>query len=438
MKNSPAGRRSLMFRLCLSLAVLAWYLFLLAVLAATAMGWVAFRGGTREHLIRAARIDRLNPTYRYLLAKSYHLDLYEPSPDDAVRLYRDSLGISPLQPGVWLDLSKAYQARNDSQAAAHALERALSLSPTDSVLHWEAGVFWAVNGMQDKALEAFRKHLLLMPANQHAVYDLCWKFGIPAGAIQEKLVPHEYAYLSKYLLYLTATGRTDEAADVWPLLPIEQIERQVFLSYVNHLIASGRYDDAMKIWTDVTAHRETDGRRPAEQDSTSLVWNGGFERDMLNGGFDWVITEAAGVNVFLDEEIRMSGNRSLGVTFSGENPDAAFARQIILLRPGASYTLNAYLKTESITSSNGVLIRVSGVGPACQSLSQSSDSFTGTNRWREVSFEFSAPAGCQAALIQLRRDRSQKLDNRIEGTAWIDGITVRQQTRLLTQASEKR
>lgn len=49
---------------------------------------------------------------------------------------------------------------------------------------------------------------------------------------------------------------------------------------------------------------------------------------------------------------------------------------------------------------------------------------TGANLWREIEMEFETPSECTAVSINVRRERSYKLDNKIGGTAWIDGISL--------------
>jgi hypothetical protein len=76
-------------------------------------------------------------------------------------------------------------------------------------------------------------------------------------------------------------------------------------------------------------------------------------------------------------------------------------------------------------------------GHNCPGLEARTDSVVGSGYWKELSVNFETPASCNGAVIKMRRERSQKLDNKIEGTAWIDGIILKPQTTTQTSSSKK-
>ncbi|MDP2158126.1 MAG: hypothetical protein Q8K68_10515, partial [Nitrospirota bacterium] len=358
--------------------------------------------------------------------------LDRPDMPKAIAAYQESLKRSPLQPGVWIDLSKAYQMNDQTSEAEHALGRAVKLNPNNPSLLWEAATFWLMNNMTEKAAAALRQYLLLEPAVQPMVYDLCWKLRLENSVIISTIVPQSYTYQSGYLSYLMAAKKAAEAADVWKSLDPNSVEKKDFIAYTNFLLGNSLYAEAETVWNEVTAKIEGMHGREAN----SLLWNHGFESEPLNGGFDWRITEAEGVNVFIDDTIKMTGSRSLGVVFDGQhNPDITIAWQVVPIIPGAHYSLRTYIKTDSITTKNGIFMQLQGHN--CTGLEARTDSVLGTGYWHEITVDFEAPASCSAAVVKIRRERSQKLDNKIEGTAWIDGIILKPQTATQTSSSKK-
>jgi len=264
------------------------------------------------------------------------------------------------------------------------------------------------------------------------VYDLCWKLKLENSFIIGNIVPQTYLYQSGYLSYLMAAQKTAEAVDAWKALDPISIEKKDFIAYTNFLIAQGLYSQAESVWNEITALIEGMHGREAN----SLLWNHGFESEPLNGGFDWRITEVEGVNVFIDDSVKMTGSRSLGIFFDGQhNPDITVAQQVIPVAPGTYYSLRTYIKTDGITTKNGVFVQVQGHN--CAGLDARTDSVTGSGYWKELTADFTTPASCSAAVIKIRRERSQKLDNKIEGTAWIDGIILKTQTAIQTSSSKK-
>ena len=432
MKNRLRRQRGSAVTLGLSVVAVAAYVLLLIPLVRQAVGWYFFTRASEPGLLSAARYDSRNDTYPYLLGRLYLTSIQEPSPEKAISYYRRSISLNPLQSGAWTELSRASRMSGRQKEAEQALDRAIKLSPANPELMWDAGTFWLMHGMTDKAFNAFRRYLLIEPDYQTMVYDLSWKVRPDNAYILSNLVPETYDYRSKYLGYLISAKKQDEAQEVWKTLGQDSLRKEDFIAYVNFLISSGLYDRAEAVWKEISGKIEG----MARDEGASLLWNNGFENEILNGGLDWRIRETDGVNVFIDESVHMTGRRSLGVVFDGKhNPDIAFASQVIRVTPGASYLLKGSIKTEGLTTANGVFLQVAGHN--CAGLDKRSDTQTGTSFWREVSVEFEAPASCGAVVVAVRRERSSKLDNKIEGTAWIDGITLRQQTSVQTSSSEK-
>jgi hypothetical protein len=408
------------------------YSILAVLLARPFLGWSELGNIDEKGLLSAIRFEKYNATYHYLLGRYYHSNLANPQIKDAIHHYSLSLKLNPLQPGTWLNLARAFQAAGQTERARYALERAVSLNQNNPRLMWDAGTSWLMSGMTDKAISTLKRYILLMPERQTDVYDLCWKLHLGNSYILRNLVPDSYEYQSSYLLYLLNSGRINESLDVWDVIDQERLEKKVFISFVNTLINHGFYKKAANVWAKhISKIEEVKSVNPL-----FTVWNPGFEKEILSGGFDWVIREAQGVDVFIDDAIRLNGDRSLGVSFDGNhNPEATIAQQVVRVTPGRWYSLGAYIKTSSITTRNGISLQV--WGHKCQGLNKKTDSVTGTTFWKNISLDFQAPAQCKAVVVSVSRSRSDKLDNMIKGTAWIDAITMKRLTGLPKISSRK-
>lgn len=383
------------------------------------LGQLFFAPLTESGLFKAFRYDRSNATYSYVLGRLYHYGLEHYDPEKARRYYKESLSLNPLQGGCWLDLAKASETAGSTADAGYAIKRAIRLVPKNPSVRWEAGVFYLNTGDIDASLENFREFVLLQPEKQYVVYDLVWKLGLDARHILEALVPKTYAYYRKYLSYLVSTERINESKDVWNAMKGFEVEDEEFIKYTDFLISRHLYEDARDIWNDFQKKKT----KPSKENGSAMPWNGSFEEDIVNGGYDWKINETKGVDVFLDRDTRMLGSRSLGVTFDGtQNPGVSIASQVVIVRPNTGYVLRGNIKTGSLTTSNGLVLSVEGHD--CKGFYRKSDAVTGTNFWKEVVVEFNTPPDCNAVLISIKREKSTKLDNKISGNAWIDGINM--------------
>jgi hypothetical protein len=395
------------------------YIFFIFHISGPFLGKIHMGEITEKNLLSAIHYERTNATYHYLTGRFYY---YSSERRDVIRAlghYKESLRLSPLQGGCWLDLAKAYQTAGRMKEAGYSIERAVSLMPQNPAVMWEAGVFYLVNGEKERAIQSFKTFLLIRPERQWDVYDLVWQIPIDSQYVLKNLLPGSYDYYKKYLLYLISTDRINEAKDLWKTMKVFNIEDEVVLKYTDYLISRRHYKDARNLWLDFAARRF----HYEKKEGSSLLWNGGFEYDVLNGGFDWRVRETEGVDLFLDRDIHISGNRSLGVTFDGmHNPDIAIASQVVIVTPGSKYLLRGRIKTESLTTTNGLFLSVEGHG--CKGFYKKSEVLTGTNFWREVSLEFKVPPECSAVTVKIRRERSHKLDNKISGNAWIDALSL--------------
>ena len=408
------------------------YIVLIWLLSKSFIGRLSLGKADEHGLLAAIHHDNGNAAYHYLLGRHYYTNIIHPDTDKAIAHYREAIRRSPLQPDVWIDLSKSYRAKGQTAESERSLERAVKLSPNNPGLLWEAGTFWLIKNDPDKAVEALKRYILLLPSRQKDVYDLCWKLGLGNSYILQHLLPDSYEYRSNYISYLVNTRRAAEAQESWKAIDLKYLDKSLFITYISFLITSGQYDDAWTTWKEVTGRIEG----MEKQNETSLVWNPGFEQEIINGGFDWTIRETEGVNVFLDDTIRMSGDRSLGVSFDGRhNPDITIARQVVRVEQNTKYLLRGYVRADSLTTTNGIFLQVQGHN--CSGLSKSSEVVTGTSFWRELSVDFDTPADCRAITLSIRREKSNKFDNKIEGTAWIDGLTVKPQGIIQISSSVK-
>lgn len=408
-------RKILLIAISLPLYVLLIWHVIKPFLAQFMLGDADERG-----LCSAVYFDNTNATYHYLLGRFYQYSPEGLNVQRAIRLYKESLRLCPLQSGCWLDLAKACRTAGLLSDAGDSVRRAVRLDFRNPSVRWEAGVFSLISGDVADSMKNFKEYILLKPEGQEAAYDLLWKTSIDSEYVQENLIPVSYPYYKRYLLFLISSHRADEAKELWKVMTRFEVEEGVIVRYLDFLIARHSYDEAENAW------RTYVGRRFKEKrNEYSLLWNGSFEHDVLNGAFDWRVADTKGVYVFIDTDVHMSGKQSLGVTFDGtQNPDITIAAQVVRVTPTAKYFLKGYIKTDSLTTKNGLFFSVGGYD--CGGLYKRSDTITGTNFWEEVSVEFETPGACHAITVNIRRQKSDKLDSKIGGTAWIDGLTLEQ------------
>ncbi|MBI5198917.1 MAG: tetratricopeptide repeat protein [Nitrospirae bacterium] len=394
---------------------------------------ISLRSFLKEGLEKAIHYTPGNAWYHYLLGRFFESDLKESDLKKAVESYREALRLNPLDSRVWIALARAYEGLGMEKEADLSLSKAILVNPNNSDLRWEAGVFYLLREKTDKSFLNLREYLILKPENQNMVYDLSERLTIENRYILTNLIPPSYNYYKGYLSYLISNNKLVNAREVWNVISEGQkIEKGLYLKYIDFLISNSEYSEARQLWMSALKDFGRIGNPDIENaGSEDILWNGGFEKVPIDGGFDWKIGKEEGVKISIDNDVHREGLKSLSMVFNGKhNPDLVAASQVTLLKPDTTYTLKGYIKTEDLTTTNGIFIDITGhnqsKGSCGKGLYKTTDTVTGTNHWKEVQIDFMTPPDCYAGIISIKRQRSTKFDNKIGGSAWIDKITIKE------------
>jgi len=205
--------------------------------------------------------------------------------------------------------------------------------------------------------------------------------------------------------------------------------------YLDHLIQSGRQREAVTVWSDLErfgvvampdhAPREDTGSPAHTAAESQLVFNGGFERNPLNAGFDWRYNPEPFVSVSRSN-VAHGGADSLRIEFTGDrNQDYEPVFEIVPVEPGGSYALSAFVRSQSITSDTGPRLRVRDV--ECSSapcLDVSSADVTSTTPWHATTLDFSAGSRTRFVQLSIWRPRSRGYPAEISGAFWVDDVSI--------------
>ena len=184
------------------------------------------------------------------------------------------------------------------------------------------------------------------------------------------------------------------------------------------LIESDLGADASRVWREALAAAGLPHDEPA---SPSLIWNGDFARDFLNGGLDWRWNSAlVGASIGFDAPPPSSEGRSLRLDFSGgENLNLMEPQQFVPVEPSRRYHFHAVLTTEGITTGNGISFLISDPNDGA---AVAAENFTDTHAWTPVDVDYTTTPVTHFMSIQVRRVPSRLFDKKLSGTAWIGDV----------------
>ncbi|HXX80770.1 MAG TPA: hypothetical protein VEI46_04425, partial [Thermodesulfovibrionales bacterium] len=340
----------------------------------------------KDRLVRASRITPEDAWYHYLLGFLDYAAHDRPGIENAIGHYLLSLKRNPTDSHAWLSIAKAYRDTDRMNDARHALRKAHYLDKNTPDVIWELALFLLLENKQDEALPLLRRYITLVPEEQANVYALCYMMRVKPVSILNDLIPADHSFYNHYLAFLIGNGLLHESTEVWKRIRTYSPERSEYVKYCDFLIASGEMDEGLALWNDFGKTFLDVKSSPAGE----MLWNGDFELPIENGGFDWRIGKADGVRIHRDKDIKWSGFASLRIGFDGNtNPGISLAQQIVPVNQGQRYKLTGYIRTEKITTQNGIVFEASNY--LCEPFAKKTEPVTGTNLWKKIELEFTTP-----------------------------------------------
>jgi hypothetical protein len=407
--------------LLLSLAVfcLLAYFSIRSARAAHATGL-----NTRAGYERAVRLEPGDAHNWYLLGRSYQYDFEQPDPRAALNAFLVSRSLDPHSISTLLDLAANYEeAGNAGEARAAYLEAKRSY-PFSADVHWSYGNFLLRQSEIPEALLELRKSLELDPKRSAEAFSRCLRVVPTTSEILDKVIPRDMQAHMDILFDLANSGQMDIAMQVWAHanLLTGNVKLGDIAVLANALLQNNRPADAALLWQQATQKLE----KPLPPDMPgSVLWDGGFEASFPYGGLDWHYESLVkGVQIATDPQEKHSGAQSLRLLFAGKT-NVAFSDvcHTVIIDPGKSYQLSAWIRTQGLTTDQGLrLVLYSNLKGKMSAV------FTpdvhGDEPWTPVSLLWTAPADAHTALVCVARNQSESSDNEIAGLAWVDDVAL--------------
>lgn len=386
-------------------------------------GWY-FQKKSPEALQAAIRWDPRNAQYYDALATMRHFYADNDNPDEQVKLYERAVSLSPQNALYWADLGAAFDWAGNQAQALSALERSRELFPNSPDINWKLANFYIRSGKTLEGLRALRKVLLSGGVPEQNVFALAESATQNKKTVLEEMVPPETRVLFGYLNYQAAAGDIIAAEQAWTkLLALKQpFDLPEAFFYLETLIQNRQTQQLAEAWSAL-------GKRFPEKPGSfrvapNLVTNGSFEYDILNGGLGWRVVPMAGVTVTLDSRDAIDGGRSLRIEFDGtRNVDYGHLLQYVLVNPDTRYHFAGYMRTAAITTNSGPRFQIFDAY-APDKLLASTENSVGTWGWTKQELKFKTPAGTRLLIIRVARPASEKFDNKIQGTVWVDDVRL--------------
>ena len=207
-------------------------------------------------------------------------------------------------------------------------------------------------------------------------------------------------------------GMTDKTQNLWQrLIEMAPPKSDIGLEYAHFLLQKKRIVESREVWC----------RYMADEYITSP----GFEAEITRKGFDWRFWNGRDNNWEINRvsDTRFEGDYALKIVFKGfENVSFHHVYQIITAEPVEDFRLSYSWKSRDITTDQGLFVEVFSYD--AKGLYKAGPMMTGSTDWRQEVMHFVLPENSQAAIIRLRRHKSDRFDSKISGTLWVDNFQI--------------
>ncbi len=243
------------------------------------------------------------------------------------------------------------------------------------------------------------------------------------AALDRVLPPISDAYLD-VIREQSEDRHTENALKVWDRLVSLRPRISLYDSFplVGALMTEKRIADASRVWDQGMLLA---GLAELQGPPGTVLWDGGFESNVKNGGFSWLISEASrGVQIGFDTQEKHSGNRSLRLIFDG-NSNINFANvcHYVPTQPSTAYRFSAWVRTRALTTDQGIRFQLHAIGIHDTPYAVTSE-VHGTTPWTRVELPWSSGRDVQEMQVCLVRFPSEEANNKIQGTAWVDDVAL--------------
>ena len=398
-----------------------------AVLGVSAvMKWVAHSYGNSSDpraIQKAIRMEPGNASHYHRLARLRQANFLGGELEEAIRLYRHAVQLNPASTPYWMDLASAYEQSADQDLARDAFDTAKGNCPISPQVAWAYGNFLLRQGELSPGFAEIRRALLANRRLTRVALSICWRVLPDVDRIWDEVLPPEQGFYLTGLSYFVAEEELDPALSAWErFIGLgEVIELNRSFPLMEALFRQERIGDADRVWKQ--ALRSAGAGEPPNN-GDQVIWNGGFEREPVNGGFGWRRRPAGGAAIELDSTSPRSGLRSLRIDFDGTtNINFNHWLQYVPVMPRTRYRFRAFLRTREISTDNGIRFSVYDPGRA-RAVNLLTPNLTGTHPWTPQEAEFTTGPGTWLLVVVVRRLPSRKFNNKLSGTAWVDDVSL--------------
>lgn len=406
----------------------------LAVSAAIAalLIWQTAKIWRADSLIRSGQVDKMEQGVRLepgnaeawdRLGRQNQWNLANPDPAEAISDFSRAVETSPLSAHYWIDLGSAYEISGDPARARQAFEKAKAVYPASAEVAWYYGNFLLRQQDLSEGFTEIQRAVRSDPTFLPLAISRTWQSNHDVNLILDRALPADVDAYFAALDFFVSIREGGAALTVWQRLISlgKPFALPRTFTFFDQLIREDRSEDVARVWRQALTATGLPNAEPANH---SLVWNGNFAQDFLNGGLDWRWNDIAGVIIDYDSAPPATSGRSVRLTFNGGmNLDVSEPLQYVPVEPNLLYHFHAGVRTEMISTESGVRFALTDPDHI-QAVNILTENLTGSHPWTAIDADVKTGPETHFLLIQLRRVPSRLFENRLSGSARIADVSL--------------
>jgi len=333
-----------------------------------------------------------------------------------------AINASPYNYNYYLLLAQIQESENNTSAAEQSLRTAIKFAPHRTDVHWRLANLLLRQGDSEEALAEFSRACSLDKRLLPVTLNIVWHASGEDLQALEAVISSEPADRLALAQFLLRQSLVTEAANVFSGLDKNfRIASPEGISFLRSLIVVNRLKVARDLWTQSVT---PDATLPP------LIWNGSLESDIPKNfpQFDWAISNSEYAKVRIATDSARSGANSLRMDFTGHDTTRLNyeVKQLIVVRPGASYRLECYARAEGLITTEGPRLAVTPTS-SFAAVAQSEPVLNDQSGWQHLALEFVAPPSSTdevALYVTIKRQPKFSFDAPMRGRIWFDDFTL--------------
>jgi tetratricopeptide (TPR) repeat protein len=388
--------------------------------------WLADARMRSDHLDRMVRGAALVPGNGEAWDRAGHFrqyDLANPDPAGAIADYERAVQDDPLSAHYWMDLASAREETGDIARAREAFKHARAVYPASAEVAWNYGNFLLRQDEYDEGFAQIQQAVRADPALLPLAISRTWRANHDVKVLLDRVLPANTEAYFRALDFFATNRQADAGLAVWQrLLTLGQsfaLSRS--FPFLDELILDGQAEEARAVWRQALGAA---GLPNEERAGNSVIWNGDFARDFLNGGLDWRWTPLLGVAIDFDAAPPGHPGRSVRLDFGGgTNVNLDEPVQMVPVEPARTYHFRAYMRTESISTESGMRFAITNAsGTAAVMLI--TENLTGSHPWTAIEGDVTTGSDTHSLRLRLYRPPSRMFESKLSGTAWVADVSL--------------